>query len=397
MRLLGLYLICFLGLQIQAQSFVKYIGGPGNDVGQSVVNLQDGGYLVTGETDSYGFGQQDLIVIRYNSDHMMVWGQVYGTDGQEFGTSFSALELPSGDLLMTARRENSPGAPDRAIIWRTDDQGEILWSRRLVGSGTYVDVFGKAHLTDSGELFALGSCASTSTGNMDAYVVKISDDGEILNSLAIGGNSPDHALKFIELEDGLLIMHNGVSYGPGNRGGGLMKLDFDLSVQWYKKYGQSDDEGFFDNLLTENDQVINVGFTRSFGADRKGLIVVTDLSGNIQNSHTVNVGSGDDRIADILKLSEGGYLMTMTSESINEVIFLHFDEALELLSATTYGESTQSAIEKQHNQTTIQLSSGEVLSTGYVQGGSIAGNDIGLISLTMNGNDCPNEIIDIEN
>ena len=45
----------------------KLIGGSGNDEGHSV-QLRDGGYMVSGYTESYGNGENDVYIIKIKTD-----------------------------------------------------------------------------------------------------------------------------------------------------------------------------------------------------------------------------------------------------------------------------------------------------------------------------------------
>jgi hypothetical protein len=49
------------------QQWAKLIGGGGNDEGHSV-QLRDGGYMISGYTESYGNGQNDVYIIKIKTD-----------------------------------------------------------------------------------------------------------------------------------------------------------------------------------------------------------------------------------------------------------------------------------------------------------------------------------------
>ena len=49
------------------QQWAKLIGGRGNDEGHSV-QLRDGGYMISGYTESYGNGQNDVYIIKIKTD-----------------------------------------------------------------------------------------------------------------------------------------------------------------------------------------------------------------------------------------------------------------------------------------------------------------------------------------
>ena len=50
------------------EEWAKLIGGAGYDEGHSVHQTFDGGYIITGFTDSYGNGENDVYLIKTDGD-----------------------------------------------------------------------------------------------------------------------------------------------------------------------------------------------------------------------------------------------------------------------------------------------------------------------------------------
>ncbi|MBI4242455.1 MAG: hypothetical protein HY606_00020 [Planctomycetes bacterium] len=76
----------------------KY-GASGTEQAESVVETSDGGYLLVGRTDSFGFGGDDISVIKLQSDGSISWQKAFGGSRLDFGHSI--LQLDDGKIMMT--------------------------------------------------------------------------------------------------------------------------------------------------------------------------------------------------------------------------------------------------------------------------------------------------------
>src|SRR6266478_2537796 len=85
------FLVLFLHLTVASTSaqvtFEKTYGGPGSDIGLSVQQTSDGGYVIVGQTQSYGAGSWDVYVVKTNSSGDTLWTKTYGGTNNDVGYS----------------------------------------------------------------------------------------------------------------------------------------------------------------------------------------------------------------------------------------------------------------------------------------------------------------------
>jgi hypothetical protein len=59
-------------------------GGQKNDIGYSLCHTPEGGYILAGNTRSYGSGSNDIFLIKLNENYQNEWTVTYGWEHQDF-------------------------------------------------------------------------------------------------------------------------------------------------------------------------------------------------------------------------------------------------------------------------------------------------------------------------
>ncbi len=77
----------------------KAIGGSSTDDLSSIQLTRDGGYIVVGDTQSFGAGFQDIWVLKLNKDGEVIWQKTYGGISTEYGESI--IETNDGDYVVS--------------------------------------------------------------------------------------------------------------------------------------------------------------------------------------------------------------------------------------------------------------------------------------------------------
>jgi hypothetical protein len=76
----------------------KTFGGTGDDWAVSVQQTTDGGYILVGETESYGAGGSDVWLVKADSRGNEQWNKTFG--GTDYDGAYSVQETTDGGYIL---------------------------------------------------------------------------------------------------------------------------------------------------------------------------------------------------------------------------------------------------------------------------------------------------------
>lgn len=156
------------------EEWSKIIGEKGDESGSYVLPTSDGGYIICGETNSAGAGDKDLYVLKTTDSGKIQWERTFGGKCAETGSVL--LEIPGGGYLV-AGQTNSFGAGNYDIyLLRLNDKGEKVWEKTFGGSD--LEEVTSVQLTKDNAFLLAGRTFSYSQSNSDAYLLKVDAAGK---------------------------------------------------------------------------------------------------------------------------------------------------------------------------------------------------------------------------
>jgi gliding motility-associated-like protein len=179
----------------------KVYGGAGNDWGNYVEQTLDKGYIIAGYTGSYGAGGNDLFLLKVDSVGTKQWDKTYGGPGDDGGSSWGISgQLTSDGGYMVCGNSSSYGAGSNDILFvKTDNTGNFQWAKTYGGVNDDQPRF--AHQTSNGGYIVCGYTTSFGHGDLDAYLVKTDVSGNLQWSKAYGGPAYDKGQMVREVSD----------------------------------------------------------------------------------------------------------------------------------------------------------------------------------------------------
>ncbi|NCU36728.1 T9SS type A sorting domain-containing protein [Candidatus Falkowbacteria bacterium] len=371
-----LLIVFFTGASCMAHSqlppellWEKTYPGVYTDLVRQVMPASDGGFVIIGESDSFGPGIISTRLIKCDSTGNLQWDKSYG--GASFDFPFSVEETADqgyiiatysnsfypegnnlrliktdseGDTLWTSIVPNSNGCilqlagsikqtPDQGYLlagycwqdshcnqialFKTDNAGTLEWFKFYGGASD--DYGATIQATNDGNYILSGYTFSYGNGLCDGYLIKINPQGDTIWTSVVGGTNYD-SYRFVRptKDGGYIAVGSTQSYGFGEQGF-VVKVDGDGVMEWAANVGGNQNEGFEGVVENDNQEYLITGTTNSYGNGQHDFMIVRmGNSGNEMGMKTYG-GSGEDFGSTIEILPNKSYIATGTLTQNNSL------------------------------------------------------------------------------
>ncbi|MBC8376134.1 MAG: hypothetical protein H8E26_08800 [FCB group bacterium] len=255
-----------------SEEWTRQYGGPGDDMGWSIIINRDGGYTIAAQTNSFGSGDLDAYLIRTDAAGDTLWTKTFG--GPQTDRVFS-IDKTSDDGFVVAGITYSYGAGDRdAYLLKTDGNGQLLWEKTYGGTG-----YDNAHtviINQSNEIILTGYGEHWgNSNNMNIFLKKITMDGEEVWSKTYGGPSHDRAMTVFQTHDeGFILTGFTQSFGRGEWDVYAVKTDSEGDTIWTSTYGTPAPDFGYDIIQSLSSQYYITGWSHGYEDPGGDLLII---------------------------------------------------------------------------------------------------------------------------
>lgn len=283
----------------------KSFGYGGADEGVSILETSDNHFILSGILDVTASGGEgnigrntathaggDYWSIKINPSGDIVWSRFYGGSFTDAPTG--VIENTSSDLITVGRSDsndvdisNNKGTYDFWVV-KSSSNGDIIWEKSY--GGLEIDEARDVISIDNENQIIVGDTrseeqdVSSNNGAADLWILKISNQGDIIWEKSLGGSNFDVARSINPtFDNGFIIAgssrsSNGdVSENKGQNDAWVIKVDNTGQLLWETTVGGSEIDFTYDAVQLINGTIVAVGETSSFNGDVSVNKGFTDL------------------------------------------------------------------------------------------------------------------------
>lgn len=380
---IALFFISCISLYANTQTtFQKVFGGTAMDEGKSVRQTTDGGYIIAGTTTSYGAGGRDIIVIKTNSMGDTTWTKTYGdANGNEYG--FCIQQTTDGGYILSGSSQDFFNGEEDIYLLKLAANGDTTWTRKYGGngieSGTYVQ-----QTSDGGYIIACQTPAF-GAGSFDVYLVKLNATGAIIWTKTFGEIGSENGYAVDQTSDGGYILTGSTdnTFGFGGSDFYLIKTDSNGNHIWSKAYGNSGfEEGKAVQQTSDGGYILAGTSENTLGPLGPNMCLIKTNSVGDTLWSKLYGGQMIDECYDVKQTSDGGYIMVGKSFSFSangdyDVYVVKVNNQGVVQWSKTYGGNTTN-----HNE--IGYSIQQTADNGYIiSGETMFGFGVGLKNMYL--------------
>jgi len=323
----------------------RSLGGSYYDEATAILQTSDGGYVIAGVSSSFDgdvVGNHpnpsaslpaDAWIVKLSSTGAIIWQHCLGSEWWE--GAYSIDETDEGGFIVAAYMSgdywilklNSTGLTE----WERSyggSQADTPYSIQQTSEGGFIVVGGSS--SDDGDI--VGHHGSPFIPNLDSWVIKLDNFGEIEWQKSLGGSADDVGKSIHQTVDGGFVLAGYTSSDDGDVIGlhesefgsysdsWIVKLDNSGNVEWQRCLGGSKGDRALSVRQTTDNGFILTGSTNSDDGDVSGLhlsesgldsdcwVVKLDDIGAIQWQNCLG-GSNSDGGTCIQECLTGGFIV----------------------------------------------------------------------------------------
>ena len=310
----------------------RTLGGSGSDYGYGIAVDSSGNSYVTGYTTGGGYGNDDIITAKYDTNGNIQWQRILGGTGND-GADAIAVDS-SGNAYVFAHTESAGAGNYDMLVAKYNSSGSIQW-QKTVGTGPGILEWSQGIEVDSsGNIYLAGYTigSGVGAGSYDFLITKLNSSGAFQWSRTLGGSSLDYGRAIaVDSSGNVYVTGETASTGTGMYEGLIVKYDSSGTLQWQRIFYGSQNE-YLNGIGVDNSGNVYVGGRTASSGEGDQEFLIAKLPDDGTGTGTY----GDFTYADSSSLlTAGSRTLTVSNSNLNEAALSYTDA-----NAGSLGEDT---------------------------------------------------------
>ncbi|MFH0866653.1 MAG: T9SS type A sorting domain-containing protein, partial [Bacteroidota bacterium] len=295
---------------------------------EDFVKTKDNGFVITGYmTVPENNNDYNIMLVKTDFAGNLQWMKNYG--GSNWDLAHSLIETPDSGFIIAGETYSYGNGNNDIFFLKTDKNGDSVWMKTYGGLNT--DIGYDINYCHDGNFIMTGVTNSFGHGGYDAYLMKLDNNGDSIWSRTYGDTLDDKAFAGIETFDhGIAITGSTNDFNAQGQDACILKIDSTGNKKWINTYGGPNDEEQYDIIEMPQKGFFSVGYTTSFGyvGSKEFYMIITDQDGWFITGPTYG-GEDNDVAYSCINTLSGGLAIIGTTESmglgISNILFLKSD------------------------------------------------------------------------
>ena len=184
-----------------AQGWEKNYDSPYNDRGNSILQTQDGGFILLGSSAYTNEQQQDILIIKTDMDGDTIWTKRHHFCDINQANAIIAVD---GGFVITGQVKCSDQNSSDLLLFKVDPQGQLLWQTSY--NLLHDDVGNKIIVCEDATLAIVGEQNYSSQEESDFFLMKTTATGDSLWVQNYGSILSDAGNDVIQIPGGGFLL-----------------------------------------------------------------------------------------------------------------------------------------------------------------------------------------------
>ncbi|HTB32569.1 MAG TPA: T9SS type A sorting domain-containing protein [Bacteroidia bacterium] len=179
--------------------WTKVIGGILSEKGYSIIQSREGDYVITGNSESYGAGSVNIYLVKLDSAGTLKWTKTIG--GTNSDAAYSIIQTHEGGYAITGYTESYGIGIQDVYVLKVDTGGNLQWTKTIADSTGKDAGYAIIQTKDNG--FCIAAITDYyDLGNATGYLIKLDSAGNLKWTKIVGGNRILEFNSIVQSNDG---------------------------------------------------------------------------------------------------------------------------------------------------------------------------------------------------